>query len=128
MKLLLDTHTFLWFVTTDPRLGTAALKAIRERTNVCLISVASIWEMGIKTSLGRLTLARPFREFVTRQISVNSLTILPISVEHTIAAAELPYHHRDPFDRLLVAQALTESIPFLSAHLTLDQYGISRVW
>jgi len=128
MKLLLDTHAFLWFVSNDPRLGTAAARSIRERSNQCLVSVASVWEMGIKTSLGKLFIARPLREFISREMTINALTPLPVSVEHAIAAAELPFHHRDPFDRLLVAQALTESASFLSGDAALDPYGINRIW
>src|SRR3954453_17038001 len=104
MRALLDTHTFLWFVQGDPRLGAAARRVIEDPATDALLSPASHWEMAIKVSQGRLALAQPFDVFVPTQLRPNAIDILPIDVSHTAVVATLPFHHRDPFDRLIIAQ------------------------
>jgi len=128
MRLLLDTHAFLWFVTADARLGHAATSSIQDNGNQRLLSMASLWEMAIKCSIGKLKLTKPFNAFMTEQLSVNVIDLLPISQSHVTMVASLPFHHRDPFDRLLVAQSIAEGLALVSAETVLDAYGIKRIW
>jgi PIN domain nuclease of toxin-antitoxin system len=128
MRALLDTHAFLWFITADARLGLAAKRMIEDARYDLFLSVASIWEIAIKAGMGRLPLPEPIRTFIPQQVADNEITVLPVAVKHALDVAELPPHHRDPFDRLLVAQALAENVPILSADTALDPYGIRRVW
>jgi len=128
MKFLLDTHTFIWFVTDSPQLGTTAKALIEDEYNEKWFSVASIWEMAIKCSIGKLTLNLPLQTFVEQQIEQNSMDLLMIEIAHLAVVATLPLHHRDPFDRLLIAQAMVEKIPVISADVAFDAYGIERLW
>jgi PIN domain nuclease of toxin-antitoxin system len=128
MRLLLDTHAFLWFVLGDPQLSQTALDQIVDSSQAKLISPASYWEIAIKISLGKYTLHEPYERFMQRGIFGNGFNILPIEPAHTAVLTTLPFHHRDPFDRLLVAQAAAEHIPVLSADAVFDAYGIVRVW
>ncbi len=128
MKILLDTHAFLWFLMGDPRLTMGARNRIDQPTSEVLLSTASLWEIAIKVSLGKLKLARPFGELIPEQIDANSFGILGISVEHAELVSRLPFLHRDPFDRLLAAQALTEKIPLVSRDAAFDAYGVARMW
>jgi PIN domain nuclease of toxin-antitoxin system len=128
MRILLDTHTFLWFITGDPKLSGAARKAIENVAHEKHISVITAWEIAIKWSLGKLTLARPFDVLIPQQIQQNGFLWLPLELTHLIVLAALPFHHRDPFDRSLVAQALKEGMPLVSVDPALDGYGIVRIW
>jgi PIN domain nuclease of toxin-antitoxin system len=128
MRLLLDTHAFLWFVLGDPRLAGIALSQILDASQAKLVSPASYWEIAIKISLGKYSLNEPYEAFMQRGITGNGFSILPIEPKHTAALTTLPFHHRDPFDRLLVAQALVEQVPILSADTALDAYGVNRIW
>jgi PIN domain nuclease of toxin-antitoxin system len=128
VRLLLDTHAFLWFVLGDPRLVQTALDQIQDPAQVKLVSPASYWEIAIKISLGKYTLNEPYEAFMQRGIFGNGFSILPIEPKHTAALTTMPFHHRDPFDRLIVAQALVEQVPILSIDAVLDAYGISRLW
>ncbi|HVX61166.1 MAG TPA: type II toxin-antitoxin system VapC family toxin [Pirellulales bacterium] len=103
MKLILDTHVFLWMSLDDPRLSRQARDLIADSDNELLLSPASYWELAIKVSLGKYQLAEPLDEFVNREVEINGVTILPIQPTHAAQVAGLPFHHRDPFDRLLVA-------------------------
>src|SRR5262245_57878951 len=105
MNLLLDTHSFLWFVTGSLNLSRQARTLIEDPANQPLLSVASLWEMAIKIGLGRLTVEPPFETFISRQLELNGFDLLPIQLRHVAAVITLPFHHRDPFDRLLIAQA-----------------------
>jgi PIN domain nuclease of toxin-antitoxin system len=127
MKLLLDTHTFLWFIDDNPRLSQRA-KALLESDADSLLRVGSLWEISIKVSIGKLSLAQPFDTFVPQQLADNDIEILPISLAHLGAVSTLPFHHRDPFDRLLVAQAMTEQVPIVSADTAFDAYSVKRLW
>lgn len=128
MKVLLDTHALLWFLLHDRRLGRDAAAIVMDLHNDVLVSPASYWEIAIKVGLGKYTLKEEFATFMEREIKSNLLTILPITVRHAAAVATMPLHHRDPFDRLLAAQATVEQIPILSADTALDKYGVTRIW
>jgi PIN domain nuclease of toxin-antitoxin system len=127
-RLLLDTHTFLWWVDDAPQLSDAARRAIGSANNECHLSVASCWEMAIKSSLGKLQLAKPVERFVTEQLAANDFTLLGIEIRHTAKVEKLPYHHRDPFDRLLIAQAMTENLCVVSANRAFADYGVKLLW
>ena len=126
MTLLLDTQAFLWWVGDDPRLSTRARRAITDSSS--FLSVASCWEMAIKAALGKLEIPRPIDRFIQQQLEVNGFSLLPASLEHVAAVAELPFHHRDPFDRLLAAQARREDLAIVSADPVFRKYGVKRVW
>jgi PIN domain nuclease of toxin-antitoxin system len=128
MRLLLDTHAFLWWVEDDSRLSRKARAAIAEPGNDCFLSLASSWEMAIKISLGKLRLAAPLERFIPEQLAANGFRELAIDFRHVARVSRLPFHHRDPFDRLLVAQALEEDLTVVSADRVFRTYGSSRVW
>lgn len=128
MRLLLDTHAFLWFILDDPKLSTTARALIADGENVVEISPASYWEIAIKISLGKYALPEPYADFMERELATNDFGILPISPGHTAMLIDLPFHHRDPFDRLLVAQAICEGIPLVSVDPKLDAYAVTRLW
>lgn len=127
MKLLLDTHTFLWFIDDNPRLSVRA-KSLLESDADLLLSVASLWEIAVKVSTGKLTLAQPHDAFVPQQLADNEVEILPISLAHLGAVSSLPFHHRDPFDRLIISQAMVEQLPVVSMDAALDAYSVRRLW
>jgi PIN domain nuclease of toxin-antitoxin system len=128
VTLLLDTHVLLWFLKDDPQLSPAAKAAIEDPANRKLVSVASCWEIAIKAGLGKLKLGEPAGELLARELPANSFELLPISLDHATAVETLPSHHKDPFDRLLVTQAVAESLSLVSADSQLDAYGVPRVW
>lgn len=128
MRILADTHTFLWFVTDAPQLSVKAKTLLEAPDTERFFSLASVWEIAIKTSLGKLTLRKPLEEFPPEQLAANRFTLLNIATEHALRVASLLWHHRDPFDRMLVAQCLTENLPLVSSDDTLDAYGIKRLW
>ena len=127
MKLLLDTHAFLWFVTGDPRMGGKARRQMEAGETELYLSAASVWEMAIKTSLGRLTLPTSLHEYVEEKIEAG-FRILPVEWPHAAAVAKLPFHHKDPFDRLIIAQGMTEKIPIVSGDQAFKAYGVKIVW
>jgi PIN domain nuclease of toxin-antitoxin system len=114
VRLLLDTHTFLWFLLDDPQLSTTARNLIIDPTNDIEVSPAIYWEIAIKISLKKYVLPEPYEVFIEREMVSNDFHILPIEPKHTAALTTLLFHHRDPFDRLLIAQAMVEGIPMLS--------------
>jgi len=128
VRLLLDTHTLLWFYLGDPQLSVTARKLIEDPANTKFVSPASYWELAIKVSLGKYVLKESYDDFIQHAIFANGFLILPVEPKHTADLISLPYHHKDPFDRLLVAQARVESIPLVSADSVLDQYGVTRLW
>ena len=131
MRLLLDTHTVLWFALNDRQLSGWANAAILDPVNEKWVSPASYWEMAIKISTGKFSLLMPYEDFWRNAIDMNSFGILHILPRHTAAVATLGYppsNHRDPFDRLIVAQALVEGMSVVSADSILDVYGIPRLW
>jgi len=128
MRVLLDTHAFLWFVLNDPQLSPLAKSTIEDPANDVLVSPASYWEIAIKVSLKKLDLFTTFDEFMQRGIVDNDFGILPIEPRHCDRLTTLSFHHKDPFDRMLVAQSLVEGIRLVSIDTILDLYGISRLW
>ncbi len=128
MKLLLDTHALLWFVSGSDRLSVQARSVIEDPANTRLFSAASAWEIAIKVSIGKLSLTVPYPQLIPGQLRANAVDYLPVSPEHLRALISLPFHHRDPFDRLLVAQALVEGASLVSADSTLDAYAVPRIW
>ena len=127
-SLLLDTHTMLWFFWDDPQLSDHAKSLIEDASNRKLVSIASCWEIAIKVGLGKLDLGETSRSFLPREIARNRFELLPVSLGHATMVEGLVAHHRDPFDRLLVAQAMAEALPLVSADGIFDQYGVSRLW
>lgn len=131
MKLLLDTHTFLWFVNGDEQLSMAARNLIQAEGNSSHVSAASCWEMAIKISLGKLTLQHPFATFIPEQMRRNGFVELGITISHNAYVSTLPFplvDHRDPFDRLLIAQAAVEQMTIVSRDGKFDAYGVQRFW
>jgi PIN domain nuclease of toxin-antitoxin system len=128
LRFLLDTHSLLWFLAGDSNLSERVRRVIENPEHDILASIASLWEIAIKHSLGKLQLAHPFEELFPHHLAVNSIALLAIRLDHVTRIASLPFHHRDPFDRLLVAQALVEEIPILSGDDALDDYGVERIW
>jgi PIN domain nuclease of toxin-antitoxin system len=128
VNLLLDTHTFLWFVDDNPRLSQPARVLIEAQDSQPFLSMASLWEIAIKMSLGKLQLEQPYEVFVPQQLALNGIGILNVSLEHTAAISTLPFHHRDPFDRMIAVQAQIEKMSLISADPSFDAYGIKRVW
>ncbi len=127
-SLLLDAHAILWFLWDDTKLSANAKALVENAENRKLVSVASCWEIAIKASLGKLDLGEPSHSFLSREIARNRFELLSIGLDHVTMAAELPFHHRDPFDRLLIAQALVEKLAIVSVDATFDAYGVARLW
>ncbi len=128
MKLLLDTHIFLWWVSDDPQLSTKARVLIGDGHNTLYWSAASSWEVSIKYALGRMPLPEAPEQFLPVEIGKNRLESLPIIDAHAFQAGQLPHHHRDPFDRMLVAQAQVESLALLSNDQQLNHYDVEIHW
>jgi len=128
MRLLIDTHSFLWFINDNAQLSHNARQLIEDGGNEILLSVASLWEIAIKMSIGKLNLGQPFPELFPRQLQVNRIQLLSITLDHLSVVATLPLHHRDPFDRLLIAQATVEQVPVVGVDAAFDAYGVNRLW
>ena len=128
MRLLLDSHALIWYVDSDQLLSQVAHAAITDPSNDLLVSTATIWELAIKAGLGKLTLSAPYRHWMAKAINDLGALILPISVDYADAQMRLPNHHRDPFDRMLIAQSQLEGISLVSNEPIFDRYGVSRVW
>ena len=128
MRYLLDTHSLIWFIGGDPQLSSQARSLIGDERNELLVSIASLWEIAIKTSFGKLTLSAPFDELIPAQLKLNGIDLLNIKVDHLSTLTTLPFHHRDPFDRLIIAQAIVEKLPVISLDGAFDAYGVTRHW
>ncbi len=128
MKVLLDTHVFLWWITDDRQISDRARGIIEDPDNLLLLSAASAWEIAIKAQTGRLPLPDAPAHFVPQEMAANAVEGLPVSVEHALLVHELPLLHRDPFDRLLVAQSRSENIPILTVDPQISQYGVQTIW
>ena len=128
MKLLLDTHSFLWFISGSDNISLAARRLIEDVVNQPFLSIASLWEMAIKLSIGKLKLTQPFKTLIPEQMRLNGIELLDIQIDHVATVAQLPFHHRDPFDRLLIAQAIVEQIPIVSADPAVDACTVTRLW
>ena len=128
MKLLLDTHVFLWLASSPEHLSHTALEACEDPANQLYLSVVSAWEIQIKQQIGRLQLDVPLNQMIQAQESSNDLQILPVELQHVYALGELPLHHHDPFDRLLIAQARAEQAWLVSADSQFGPYPITVIW
>ena len=128
MKLLLDTHTFLWFIAGNLKLSSTARSLIEDLANEKFVSVVSLWEIAIKFSLGKLDLTDEFDILIPKQLEINGFEILPIETEHLSKVISLPFYHRDPFDRLLIAQAISENMQIISVDDIFDSYSTNRLW
>jgi len=127
MRILLDTHAFLWFVNDSPELSGDAAELLEQDIDL-LLSVASLWEIAIKVNLKKLTLPDDYERFIPQQMSLNDIQLLPIAIDHLNILAKLPLHHRDPFDRMLIAQAMQEGIQIISVDTKFDDYDVERKW
>lgn len=128
MDLLLDTHAFLWAAASPSRLGPRARRAILDPRNRVYLSLASVWEMAIKASLGKLRLSAPLSELVARAQSEQGITLLPLELDPVLRVQDLPWHHRDPFDRLIIAQAVAGSLAIVGRDSTFEAYPVRRIW
>ena len=128
MTLLMDTHVFLWWAADEPRLSPRARAEIANPDNEVLLSAASGWEITIKSALGRLELHSEPQVFVPEHVHRNGFGVLPVTLHHSLEVYSLPHHHRDPFDRLLIAQARSEGIPLISGENRLRSYEVEIVW
>ena len=125
---LLDTHSFLWFIAGDEKLSRLARSLMTEGGVRLFLSSASLWEIAIKVSVGKLVLSAPFAELIPEQLAVNEIDILPIKVSDLAVLVQLPFYHRDPFDRLLAAQSSANSLPLISGDTIFDEYQVIRLW
>ena len=128
MRFLLDTHTFLWWITDDPHLSERARQVISDPENDIFLSAASGWEMAIKTQLGKLQLPDRFEQFIAEQLFRNNITSLPVMMSHALHVQSLLLHHRDPFDRLLIAQGQLEKMPIITTDSVFADYDVEIMW
>ncbi len=128
MNILLDTHAFLWWVTDNAQLSAVARAAITNPENTIIFSVVSAWEITIKQGTGKLTLPEPAQTYIPSRLEANQFSILPVNLSHVLQIAFLPDLHRDPFDRLLVAQSQVEAIPIISIDQFVIQYPVTVIW
>jgi PIN domain nuclease of toxin-antitoxin system len=128
VKLLLDTHSLIWFFSGDPKLSNTARIYMEDVKDQKLISLATVWEMAIKQSKNKLTLPLPLEDYIQQKLKLEDFELLPINLNHLAIISSLPFFHNDPFDRLIIAQAIVEKIPILSRDLAFDYYSIQRVW
>ena len=128
MRLLLDTNSFLWFINGSDRLSVNAQDLIADLNNQLVLSSASLWEIAIKVSIGKLELLLPYNQLIPEQLEENDINVLPIELSHLTKVIGLPFHHRDPFDRLIIAQALTEDLPVVSSDAVFSQYVVKLIW
>lgn len=128
MRMLLDTHTFLWWIADDPQLSPRARQIMEAADTEPFLSAASGWEIAIKSRLGKLRLPADLQNFVAQQLHINAIQGLPIQMAHALHVATLPDHHRDPFDRILVAQSQLEFLPILTSDPLIAQYAVTVMW
>ena len=128
MKYLLDTHALLWIVTDSPKLSRKAKKLYLDTDNIILFSMASIWELSIKSSLGKIEFDKTLENFVEEHIKGNNIQILNIELPHILRVEQLPFYHRDPFDRLLIAQLMENNLSIISYDKMFDPYKVKRIW
>ena len=128
MRVLVDTHAFLWWVEGARALPAKARAALADPDNECLLSIASAWELAIKAGLGKLKLSLPVRRFVVENVAANGFRMLEIGIAHIGRVESLALHHGDPFDRLLIAQALEENLTVVTADPVFRKYGVNRIW
>ena len=124
MRLLLDTHVLIWWADQPEKLSHAALSALEDEANDLLLSVASVWEMQIKIQVGKLKVNLPLKDLIKNQQETNDLTVLPVALTHVLALNALPLHHKDPFDRLLIAQSIEEDLTLVSTDSQFSDYSV----
>jgi PIN domain nuclease of toxin-antitoxin system len=127
MRYIIDTQAFIWYATGDKQLSKTALEII-ESDAIRYISIASIWEMAIKTSIGKLNFQVPFEDLISNQLTINEYEILSVELNHVFQLAQLPLFHKDPFDRILIAQAMREDIPIVSVDAHFQSYPVTVIW
>jgi PIN domain nuclease of toxin-antitoxin system len=128
---LLDARALIWSQDDPSRLGASATRTLQNRANVLVVGIETIWEIGIKTAIGKLKLARPFRDWIDKAIADLGLVVLPIDLDHVQKQNDLPFHHRDPFDRMFAAQSVLSGMPgmpVVSNDVIFDAYGVNRIW
>jgi PIN domain nuclease of toxin-antitoxin system len=128
MKLLLDTHSLIWFFAGNDKLSNRVRNLMEDIDQQKLISLASVWEMAIKQSKGRLTLGLRLEDYIQSKLNLEDFELLPIQLNHLEIISTLPFYHSDPFDRLLIAQAIAEKLPILSRDSAFDAYQVKRIW
>lgn len=128
MNLLLDTHTLLWFLNADPFLSPKAQATIENPSNRKWVSIATCWEIAIKVGIKKLELGEPAATFLPRELTRNHFELLPVELRHATFVESMPMHHRDPFDRLLAAQAILDNLTIVSSDIIFDRYGVDRIW
>jgi PIN domain nuclease of toxin-antitoxin system len=128
MKYLLDTHVFIWLDNDPGKLSKKVSEICAEPSNILLLSMASVWEMQIKTQLGKLKLPAPLPQIVQNQLKTNRILLLPIELSHVFALANLSSHHKDPFDRLLIAQAVVAGAVLVTDDAQIGQYSVPTIW
>ncbi len=128
MTYLLDTQVLIWLTEESPLLSVRASEVVNRSDSRLQVSIASIWEIGIKCGVGKLTFPEPLEETLRYQLAVNRIELLPIEFLHALQVRTLPLHHKDPFDRLIIAHALSEHLPIVSSDANFDRYGIERIW
>lgn len=128
MALLLDTHAFLWLLEGNPNLSAAALAALVDPANDVFLSVASVWEIAIKVSNQKMTLKEPLDVLLSKWAVAFDIELLPITEKHALEVLTLPHHHRDPFDRIMIAQAMTEAMTIVTADTRFAAYGVPVIW
>lgn len=128
MKVLIDTHTFIWWNTDDPLLSVLAKEIIANGNNEIFLSAASVWEIAIKTAKGRLVLPEPPAQYISSRMSLYRFQSLPVQITHAVHVFELPSYHSDPFDRMLIAQSQLESLPLITKDEDIRQYDLETIW
>lgn len=128
MAALLDTSTFLWIVSDSSRLSSKAENFIADFDNELILSAVSLWEIAIKTSIGKLELFKPFNRLIPEQLEENAIQVLPLELDHFSSIIDLEFHHRDPFDRLIIAQSITENIPVITSDSKFQKYPVEIIW
>ncbi len=128
MRLLIDTHILIWAMDDPTKLSMAATTALSDPANDLLLSAATIWELAIKIGQGKWKLSLPYRQWMDQAVADLDLTILPVTIEYAQKQISLPNHHKDPFDRLIIAQGLVEGVHVACADPVFDHYGITRLW
>lgn len=128
MQVLLDSHCLIWAMDDPARLGPTARATLVHRGNRLVVSIATVWEVAIKVANGRLPLSLPYRSWMEAAVKDLELAVLPITLDHAEQQTRLAFHHRDPFDRLIAAQAIEEGLPLVSADTIFDAYGVPRIW
>jgi PIN domain nuclease of toxin-antitoxin system len=128
MRVLLDTHAFLWFISGSKKLSSVARNIIADLDNEVFLSAASLWEIAIKVSLGKLDLIQPYEKLIPEQLQQEEIRTLPIEIDHLTNMIKLPFHHRDPFDRLIIAQGIVEGFPIVSSDPVFTNYPVKIMW